>query len=98
MPTEPFLHEEPQTPDQRGHPPQHRNRRQQHVDARVLVVLGHPFLVDAVVYFREAELGRVEADGVIEGREAVVAVLDELDVGALVNPVSFISLRTDACS
>ena len=44
--------------------------------------------MDRVVYVGEAELGRVEADGVVEGREALVAVFYELDVGALVAPVS----------
>lgn len=34
---------------------------------------------------REAELRRVKADGVVEGREAVVARLDKGDIGALVS-------------
>ena len=85
------LQEEPQTPYQRGHPPQHRNRRHQRADARV-VVLDDPLLENRVVYVGEAELGRVEAVGVVEGRDALVAVFYELDVDALVTPVSIPTL------
>ena len=79
------LQNEPQAPDQRRHPTQHCNGRQQRTDAGVIVVFDYSLLRDSSVNVRKAKLGCVETDRVIEGWEAVIAGLNEGDIGTLLS-------------
>lgn len=83
------LQKGPQTPDKSGDQPQARNR-QESTSAGVVVVFDDALLRDLGVDVCEAELRRVEADGVVQGREALVARLDEDDVGALLSSALFL--------